>query len=251
MDNGDQFRRLKRITGETGFETLQKSTVILFGVGGVGSWAAESLVRSGVVQITIVDSDEVALSNINRQMIALHSTLGKSKVEVLKERLLDINPNALISIHHSYYDAESAELFDLNSYDYVVDAIDSLSPKKLLIEKACSADTYFVSSMGAALKTDPMRVKIAPIHKTKGCGLAKIIRKDMHRKGLSAVFMTVYSEERLGNFYDEGEVLSTKGASKKQENGTFAHITAIFGNCLASLVINDCLDKHSILKRER
>ena len=247
----EPFRRLRRLVGDQGFEALQNCSVILFGVGGVGSWAAESLVRSGIGALTIVDSDEVALSNINRQMVALHSTVGKSKVAVLGERLLDINPKLTLTIESCFYTTDTQDQFDLDSYDYVLDAIDTLLPKKTLIEQASKSTATFFSSMGAALKTDPTRIKIAPIAKTKGCGLAKLIRKDMHRKGLKFKFMTVYSDELLENYYYAEDEKLDSTIVQKQVNGTVAHITVIFGNFLASMVINNCLEQLGALKKVR
>ena len=252
MIQNEQFSRLERLTGSHGFEALQKCRVILFGLGGVGSWAAESLIRSGVGHLTIVDSDTVSLSNINRQLVALHSTVGESKVVSLKKRLLDINPLAAVDTVECYYNSETADQFDLESFDFVLDAIDTLTPKKLLIARASKVSSVLYVSMGAGLKSDFSRIRVAPLYKTRGCGLAKYIRKDLNRKGIKATFLAVYSEELLGNYaHDEFDRIDEGEPKQKQVNGTFSHITAIFGNILAGLVINRVLDDIDALQKIR
>ena len=210
-------------------DRLRDVRVIIFGVGGVGSWCAESLVRSGVGHLTIVDQDRVVESNINRQLMATTKTVGRVKVEALRERLLDINPDADIVAIEGAYNKTTADSYDLSPYDYIIDAIDSLSCKTELLLRASRTGATVFSSMGAALKVDPTRVHVAEFWDVRGCPLGAAIRKKMRQnKTLPAKkFLCVYDDEVLPNV-GEGE-----------SNGTTAHITGIFGLTLAGLVIKD------------
>ena len=223
-------------------EQLGSKRVIIFGVGGVGSWCAESLVRSGIRHLTIVDSDRVCITNINRQLMATSKTVGQVKVEALKERLLSINPQAEITALQQIFTAETADSFDIGSYDYIIDAIDSLKDKTLLILMATQTEARFFSSMGAALKLDPTRIKTAEFWKVQGDPLARALRKRFKRDGQypKRKFLCVFSDELLENKGippTDGEIPSM--FNKPQINGTLAHITAIFGFMLAGLVIQD------------
>lgn len=233
-------------------EHIASVSVIIFGVGGVGSWCAESLVRSGVRHLTIVDSDTVCITNVNRQLMATTSTVGQVKVDVMKRRLLDINPEAEIEAICGVYSEETADQYDLDSYDYVVDAIDSLRDKACLILRATQSTATFFSSMGAALKMDPTRIDVAEFWKVKGCPLAAALRRKFkHAKTFpSRKFRCVYSEELLSNQGDETDTAecATNGADaayhagstiKARVNGTIAHTTAIFGFMLAGLALQD------------
>ena len=255
------FRREELLLGADMMEVIASKRVIIFGVGGVGSWCAESLVRSGIEQLTIVDSDRVCMTNVNRQLMATTKTVGKVKVDVLKERLLDINPAANITAIQDIYSAETAESFHLSSYDYIVDAIDSLKDKADLILRATKTDAKFFASMGAALKMDPTKISVAEFWKVKGCPLAAALRRKFkHNKTFpSKKFPCVYSEELLRNRGENkscgtSQCLCPKAAegpgradllnhewctSKAQINGTIAHTTAIFGFTLAGLLIQD------------
>ena len=208
---------------------IAEKRVIVFGVGGVGSWCAESLVRSGIKHLTIVDSDIVCTSNINRQLMATTETVGQVKVEVLKERLLSINPSAEITAIHEFFTAETAESFHLDTYDYIIDAIDSLKDKAHLILMACQTEETFFSSMGAALKLDPTHIKIAEFWKVQGDPLARVLRKKFKHDGQypARKFLCVYSDE----------LIEPKGEGK----GSLVHITAIFGHMLAGLVVQDAV----------
>jgi tRNA A37 threonylcarbamoyladenosine dehydratase len=216
--------------------------VIIFGVGGVGSWCAESLIRSGIRKLTIVDSDRVCITNINRQLMATTKTVGQVKVDALKERLLSINPSAEITALQQVFTAETASQFCLEEYDYIIDAIDSLKDKALLILMATSTPLgergggRFFSSMGAALKLDPTRIKIAEFWKVKGDPLARALRNRFKREKVfpKRKFQCVYSDELLKNKLPIDP--DDKG------NGTIAHITAIFGFMLAGLVIQDAVN---------
>ena len=229
------FRRTELLLGEELMERLSSKRVIIFGVGGVGSWCAESLVRSGIRHLTIVDSDRVCITNINRQLMATSKTVGQVKVDALKERLLSINPSAEITALQQIFTAETADSFDIGSYDYIIDAIDSLKDKSLLILKATQTDAKFFSSMGAALKLDPTRIKITEFWKVQGDPLARALRKRFKHDGQypKRKFQCVCSDELLVNKKPIDP--DDKG------NGTIAHITAIFGFMLASLVIQDAV----------
>ena len=236
------FRRSELLLGDEAMERIAQKRVIIFGVGGVGSWCAESLIRSGIRQLTIVDSDRVCITNINRQLMATTKTVGKVKVEALKERLLSINPSAEITALQKIFSQETAEDFNLDSYDYIIDAIDSLKDKAQLILLACQTKAKFFSSMGAALKLDPTRIKVTEFWKVEGDPLARAIRKKFKHYGQfpEKKFQVVYSDELLenrGSSSDEDETPSP--FNKPQTNGTLAHITAIFGFMLAGLVIQD------------
>ena len=255
------FRREELLLGADMMEVIASKRVIIFGVGGVGSWCAESLVRSGIEQLTIVDSDRVCMTNVNRQLMATTKTVGKVKVDVLKERLLDINPAANITAIQDIYSAETAESFHLSSYDYIIDAIDSLKDKADLILRATKTDAKLFASMGAALKMDPTMISVAEFWKVKGCPLAAALRRKFkHNKTFpSKKFQCVYSEELLRNRGENkscgtSQCLCPKAqegpgradllnhewcTSKAQINGTIAHTTAIFGFTLAGLLIQD------------
>ena len=237
------FNRSLLLMGEDGMKRLASLRVIVFGVGGVGSWCAESLVRSGVVHITIVDSDKVCITNINRQAMATTKTVGQVKVEALKGRLLEINPSVNIDARQQVFCVETAGDFALDSYDYIVDAIDSLKDKLLLIELACRSKARFISSMGAALKMDPTKVQVAEFWKVKGCPLARALRQRFNKmkRRPARKFQCVFSEELLQNRAMEGRMVSDGSMTfrKVQTNGSIMHITAIFGLTIAGLIINE------------
>ena len=237
--NEDMFSRVELLLGCEALERLHERRVIIFGVGGVGSWCAECLVRSGVGHLTMVDFDRVCASNINRQMMATTETVGQVKVEVLRNRLLTINPDADIVALEKVYTESTAKEFDLDSYDYVIDAIDSLKDKALLIERACQSRATLFSSMGAALKLDPTRIQVAEFWKVKGDPLARALRQYFKKSGHfpKRKFQCVYSDELLKNVGDSPQEEIATQKPRKRVNGTLAHITAIFGCMLASLVI--------------
>ena len=245
--------RTELLLGTAGVERLQQAKVIIFGLGGVGSWCAEALVRSGVRRLTIVDSDRICVSNCNRQLMATSRTVGQVKVEALRDRLLDINPDATITACQKIYSAESAEDFHLEEYDYVVDAIDSLGDKADLILRATALPktVTFVSSMGAALRRDPFMVRKAEFWKVQGDPLARALRNTFKRHKMMPrrKFMCVYSEEpplkNLGaNEAPDGQQQTEPVGSsvKVQVNGSLCHITAIFGMAIAGIIINHIVD---------
>lgn len=249
------FDRTERLLGKDSMQKLSQVRVILFGVGGVGSWCAEGLIRTGIQHLTIVDADKVCETNINRQLMATTRTVGQEKVHVLKSRLLDINPDADITAIAGIYSEETAASFDLDSYDYIIDAIDSLKHKLHLIRTATRTKATFFSSMGAALKMDPTRIKVAEFWKVQGCPLAAVLRRKIKEGEFPAKkFLCVYSDEVLqnkGDIYETDEakkstLLDAPNPSKKaQINGTLVHITAVFGFTLCSLVVQNIIKEHS------
>lgn len=223
------FSRLTPLTGDEALERLGHFRVILFGTGGVGSWAAEGLIRSGIRHLTLVDHDTVAVSNLNRQLPALHSTIGHLKAEVLSQRLLDINPEADITVRAERYTAANADSFGLERYTHCIDAIDSLADKQHLILHATSIPgLQFYSSMGAARKLDPARISVDEFWKVKGCPLAAALRSRFRKSGIfpKRKFLCVHSEELT---------------PATEQPGSACHITAIYGMTLAGLVVKSAL----------
>ena len=212
----------------------RKAHVLVVGLGGVGAYAAEMIVRAGVGRMTIADADDVAPSNINRQLVALHSTVGRRKAEILAERLRDINPEIELTVVDRYIkDEETDLLLDAAKYDYAVDAIDTLSPKLALIKGALDRSLPLVSSMGAGAKTDPTKMEIADISKTHHCPLAHMLRKRLHKIGVRSGFRAVYSPEPMR----EGALILCEEQNKKSNVGTISYIPALFGIGCASVVI--------------
>jgi len=280
MERGMQ-RRTELLLGEDTLAKLQQVRVLIFGVGGVGSWCAEALVRSGIRNLTIVDSDRVCITNCNRQLMATSKTLGLVKVEALKQRLLEINPDANIEAVQMIYDAENADLFHMEEYDFIIDAIDSLTEKADLILRATALPQHitFISSMGAALRTDPFMVRKAEFWKVKGDPLARAIRNKFKKQKTfpSRKFQCVYSEEQpmrnmgVNHACGTGGCLCPKAkllsgvrgtdtavydapgdqrlvehewcSSKAQINGSLCHITSIFGMSIAGMVVNSVIGK--------
>ena len=239
------FNRTRRLVGPDGMQRIREASVVLFGVGGVGSWCAEALVRSGVRRLTLVDGDVVNPSNVNRQLMATTRTVGRPKVEALRERLLDINPEGDITPIQAVYNKESAPDFHLEQYDYIIDAIDSLKDKAALIVEASALPGTLFSSMGAACKADPTRIKVAEFWEVRGCPLGAALRKKLRKeKTLPAKpFLCVYDDEVLPNLGDSSLADNEGNSAKAVINGTLAHITGIFGFTLAGLVIRDMLDR--------
>ncbi len=265
------YNRSERLLGADTMDALGQKSVIIFGVGGVGSWCAESLVRSGFRRITIVDSDRVCITNVNRQIMATMKTVGMVKVDALKERLLSINPKAEITAIQKIYTESTADEFGIEQYDYIVDAIDSLQDKALLILNACRTKSAFFSSMGAALKMDPTKVAVAEFWKVKGCPLGAALRRRFKSRKTfpSRKFKCVYSEELLPNLGrshtcgtaaclcpkaengpGDPELLNHEWCSSKaQINGSLAHMTAMFGFTLAGLIMQHAVSK-AVAERE-
>jgi len=226
--------RTELLLGKEKLEKLAASHVLVVGLGGVGAYAAEMICRAGVGKMTIVDGDKITESNINRQLPALNSTIGRYKTEVIAERLLDINPVVeLVTINEFIHDERMIEILD-RGYDYVVDAIDTLSPKILLIYHSLQKGIPVVSSMGAGGKVDPTAIRITDISKTYNCKLARILRKRLHKLGIRKGFTAVFSPEEVAG--DSIEL--TEGEQNKASNvGTISYMPAAFGCACASVVI--------------
>jgi tRNA A37 threonylcarbamoyladenosine dehydratase len=259
------FQRTELLLGAEIMSEISSKKVVIFGIGGVGSWCAESLVRSGIRHLTIVDSDHICVTNINRQLHATIQTIGEVKTEALKDRLHLINPDATVIAIQKIYNKQNQDFFLLSQYDYIIDAIDSLGNKINLIRMATRTDAVFFSSMGASSKIDPTRVEVAEFWSVKGCPFGSKIRKMIRKGDLPAKkFLCVFSEEVIESKGSSASCGSEKclcpkttdapgdpsladheWCSKKAViNGTVAHITAIFGFTLAGLVIQDIFNKN-------
>ncbi len=248
------FKRTELLLGSDVLNQLKEKKVIIFGVGGVGSWCAEALVRTGIQHLTIVDFDTVCPTNINRQLMANTKTVGEEKVYLLKNRLLEVNPEANIIAKKEIYSKENADSFGLDDFDYIIDAIDSLENKVHLIQTATNTKATFFSSMGAALKMDPTRVRVADFWKVQGCPLGSALRRklrksEMPKKHFKAVYSDELNENRGADILSElkdipatGEADATLG-KKGLPNGTVVFVTATFGLTLASLVVQDVITK--------
>jgi tRNA threonylcarbamoyladenosine dehydratase len=235
MSQNPIFKRMQMLTGSAAFDKLNDTKVIVFGIGGVGSWAADALVRSGIETITIVDRDNVAPTNVNRQLQATCHNVGKPKVDELKLRLDLLNPDLQVTALKMIYEASTADSFHLGQYDYILDCIDSISCKTELIRRAHDEDVTLFSSMGAACKLDATRIQVASIWNTQGCTLAKALRRRLRRESFEGDFQTVFSTEVL----PANEQTQVAAGFRKSVNGSAAHITAAFGMHLAGLVIRD------------
>lgn len=250
MEDNELFARTELLVGTQTMQEIASKRVILFGVGGVGSWCAEGLIRSGINNLTIVDSDRVAVANINRQLPATTKTVGQLKVDVLQNRLLEINPYADIKSIPRIYSPESAESFNLGEYDYIIDAIDSLSNKADLLCRASATNAVVFSSMGAGLRLDPQKIRVAEFKKVRGCKLASALRQKL-RKGenLKKPILCVYSEEYNINRGEEVLENANENSSfrKARINGTMVQVTAVFGFTLSGLVIQDIVNSHKPL----
>ncbi|MBQ2393281.1 MAG: tRNA threonylcarbamoyladenosine dehydratase [Alistipes sp.] len=234
MDNW--LERTELLLGKEKLDILRQAHVLVVGLGGVGAYAAEMIARAGVGRMTLADADVVGLTNINRQLLALHSTIGRPKAEVLAERLRDINPEIELTIVNRYIkDEETYTLLDAARYDYVVDCIDTLSPKLALIVAARERGLKLVSSMGAGAKTDPTQLEIKDISKTHHCPLAHMLRKRLHKVGVYKGFKAVFSPEPVR----EGAMIIAEEQNKKSQVGTISYIPALFGIGCASVVIRD------------
>ena len=225
----EQFSRTAQLLGNENVENLFDKHVIVFGVGGVGGYVVEALARSGVGKISIVDNDVVNESNINRQIIALHSTVGMQKVEVLKNRILDINPECQVFVYNQFFLPENSNDFDFSIYDYVVDAVDTVTAKIEIIKKSKESNVPVISSMGTGNKLNPMGFKVSDISKTKVCPLARVMRNELKKRGISKV-KCVYSEEN--------PVIQT------QTPASVAFVPSVAGLLIASEVVKDlCIEK--------
>lgn len=226
------FARTEALIGKEAVQTLQKKRVAVFGIGGVGGYVVEALARSGIGALDLFDNDRVSLSNINRQIVALHSTVGQLKTEVAKARVLDINPQIQVQTHNVFFLPENAEKFDFSIYDYVVDAIDTVAGKVALIERAKRAGVPVISAMGAGNKLDATAFAVADISKTSVCPLARVVRRELKKLGIEGV-KTVYSKEEglVVNLADDG--------AKKAVPASVAFVPSVMGLIIAGEVIKD------------
>ncbi len=236
IDMKEQFSRTQILLGDAAMEKLQNARVAVFGIGGVGGYTAEALVRSGIGAIDLIDSDTVSVTNINRQLFATHTTVGKQKVEVARERLLDINPDLVVRIHPVFYTPETADQFDFAQYDYIVDAIDTVTGKLCLAERAFAAGTPIISCMGAGNKLCGTAFQVADISKTTICPLARVMRKELKKRGIHHLKVVFTTEEARKPVGAEEEAAAI---GKRQIPGSTSYIPGIAGLLLAGEVIQD------------
>ena len=244
----DRFSRTRLVFGKEAMDRLKGSRVAVFGVGGVGGYTVEALARSGVGAIDIIDNDKVCLTNINRQIIATTKTVGKYKVDVAKERIEEINPDCKVTAFRTFYMPETADRFDFTQYDYVVDAIDTVTGKIALIENAKKAGTPIISSMGAGNKVDPTAFEVADIYKTSVCPLARVMRYELKRRGIKKLKVVYSKEKPIPPIADEdpnGEngclSKADKVPGKRQVPGSTAFVPSVAGLIIAGEVIKDII----------
>jgi tRNA A37 threonylcarbamoyladenosine dehydratase len=249
----NQFSRTELLVGSEGMEKLKNARVAIFGIGGVGGYTVEALARSGVGTLDLIDDDKICLTNLNRQILATRSTVGKYKVDVARNRVLDINPNANVNIYKTFYVPDTADQFDFTQYDYVVDAIDTVTGKIELIMQADRTNTPIISSMGAGNKMDASAFKVADIYKTNVCPLAKVMRRELKKRGIKKL-KVVYSEEKPMTPIDDMAIscrthcicppgTARKCTQRRQVPGSNAFVPSVVGLIIAGEVINDILAK--------
>ena len=229
-----EYSRMELLIGEEGLEKLRNSKVAVFGIGGVGSYVAEALARCGIGTLILVDNDVVSLTNLNRQLIALHSTIGQQKTEVMKNRIRDIDPEIVVHTYETFFSEETAEVFDFSFYDYVVDAV---TAKILLIEMAAAAGTPVISSMGTGNKLDPGKFEITDISKTSVCPLAKVMRRELKKRGIKKCKVLYSKEEPIKSRNSE----ETKGTAKRPVPGSISFVPGTAGLMIAGAVVRDLL----------
>ena len=233
----DQYSRTQLLLGAEAMTKLHDSRVAVFGVGGVGGYTVEALARSGVGALDLIDDDKVCLTNLNRQIIATRKTVGRFKVDVAEERVHDIDPDIKVTTYKTFFGPETQDSFDFSQFDYVVDAIDTLSPKLALIAAALERGLPLVSSMGAGAKTDPTKLEIADISKTHHCPLAHMLRKRLHKIGIRRGFRAVFSPEPMR----EGAMILCEEQNKKSNVGTISYMPALFGLHAAAHILRSLL----------
>ena len=239
----DQFSRSALLIGREGVEKLGRARVALFGVGGVGGYVAEALARSGVGNIDLYDPDTVALTNLNRQIIALHSTLGQPKAEVMAQRLRDISPAINVTAHPLFYLPENADQVDLSSYNYIADAIDTVTAKLELIERSYHLAVPIISAMGAGNRLDPMQIKVGDIFETQNCPLARIMRKELRKRGIPSLRVAYSTEPALAPLPQETAALQAEipasDAPRRDTPGSMMFVPAAMGLAIASAIVRD------------
>ena len=229
------YERTRLLVGDNAIEKLKNTRVAIFGIGGVGGYVAEALARSGVGSLALFDNDKVSVTNINRQIIALNSTVGKYKTEVMAERIKDINPECAVTTFNIFYDLENAKDYDLSAYDYVIDAIDSVKSKIELIRRATLADTPIISAMGAGNKMDPTAFQISDISKTSVCPLARVVRRELKAIGINHLKVCYSKEIPLT------PLSSNEDSSKRVTPGSTAFCPSVMGLIIASEVVKDLI----------
>ncbi|MCD7829319.1 MAG: tRNA threonylcarbamoyladenosine dehydratase [Clostridiales bacterium] len=234
----NQFSRTQLLLGREGMERLYRARVAVFGVGGVGGYTVEALARSGVGQLDLIDNDTVSLSNLNRQIIATHSTVGQYKVDAAQARVLDINPAAVVRTYKVFYTPQTAEQFDFTQYDYIVDAIDTVTGKLELVEQAHRVGTPIISCMGAGNKLDASAFEVADLAKTSMCPLARVMRKELGKRGIKHL-KVVYSREPARTPLVEEAAGESSGGSRRQVPGSTAFVPAAAGLIVAGEVVKD------------
>lgn len=232
----EEFSRTERLIGAGAMECLKNARVAVFGVGGVGGYVAEALARSGVGALDLIDSDTVNLSNINRQIIALHSTVGRFKVDVMKERIADINPDCRVTVHRCFYLPENKDAFDFTEYTYVVDAVDTVAAKIQLVLQAKEAEVPIISSMGAGNKLNPAAFEVADIYKTSVCPLAKVMRRELKQRGVKKLKVVYSREEAIKPMEEEAPP-----PRKRSTPGSVAFVPSVAGLIIASEVVKDII----------
>lgn len=241
-----RFSRTERLLGRDNIEKLSNARVAVFGVGGVGGYVAEALARSGIGHFVLIDDDSVALSNLNRQIIALESTIGRNKVDVMKERILEINPAAVVDAKKCFFLPENASEFDFKSYSYVVDAVDTVTAKLSIIEEAKKAGVPVISSMGTGNKLDPTRLEVADIYETSICPLARVMRRECKKRGIESLKVVYSKEEPIRASYgspsnDEQKELSEHDKKRRSIPGSTAFVPPAAGLIIASEVVKDII----------
>lgn len=236
----EQFVRTEMLLGADTMEKLKNAHIAVFGVGGVGGYVVEALARSGVGKFDLIDNDTVAVSNLNRQIIATHSSIGKYKVDVMKERILDINPDAEVMVHKCFFLPENSGEFDFSKYTYIVDAIDTVTAKIELIMKATKAGVPIISSMGTGNKLDPTRLEVTDIYKTETCPLARVMRAELKKRGIKKL-KVVYSKEQpiKQQKNEEHQITSLNQGRIKDVPGSVAFVPSVAGLIIAGQVIKD------------
>ena len=241
----DQYSRTRLLLGSEGVDRLRSAHVALFGLGGVGGYAAEALARAGIGRIDLIDNDTVRLTNLNRQMLALHSTLGQYKVDAAAARIRDIDPTIEVRTFKTFYLPETANQFDFTQYDYVLDAIDTVTGKLALMQQARDAGIPIISCMGTGNKLDPTGFKVADISKTSGCALSRVIRKECAKRGIKGV-KVVYSEELPMEVENDAEEMAQSreaGSSRRSLPGSTPFVPGVAGLIMAGQVIRDLSGK--------
>ena len=239
MAEDNQFARTQLLIGSDGLERLKNSRVAVFGIGGVGGYAVEALVRSGVGIIDIFDNDTVSVTNLNRQIIATYDTIGKYKVDVMKERAESINPNIVVNAYRCFYMPDTADEFDFKDYSYVIDAVDTLTAKLEIILRAKKADISVISCMGAGNKLDASRFEVADIYETSVCPLARVMRRELKKREVSALKVVYSKEETISPHYTENA--ESKGSLGRLAPGSVAFVPSVAGLIAAGEVVADLI----------